>query len=75
MIVYGKTKKKARSQAARSVEGSAQLIQELTAKLSKKTEPTKKNEKGRKFGSYYITGDEWGMKKRPKYEWSAGKQI
>ena len=26
-------------------------------------------------GSYYITGDEWGMKKRPKYEWSAGKQI
>ena len=26
-------------------------------------------------GSYYITGDEWGMKKRPKYEWPAGKQI
>ena len=26
-------------------------------------------------GSYYITGNEWGMKKRPKYEWSAGKQI
>ena len=26
-------------------------------------------------GSYYITGDEWGMKKGPKYEWSAGKQI
>ena len=26
-------------------------------------------------GSYYITGDEWGKKKRPKYEWSAGKQI
>ena len=26
-------------------------------------------------GSYYITGDESGMKKRPKYEWSAGKQI
>ena len=26
-------------------------------------------------GSYYITGDEWGMQKRPKYEWSAGKQI
>ena len=26
-------------------------------------------------GSYYITGDEWGMRKRPKYEWSAGKQI
>ena len=25
-------------------------------------------------GSYYITGDEWGMKKRPKYEWSAGEQ-
>ena len=24
---------------------------------------------------YYITGDEWGKKKRPKYEWSAGKQI
>ena len=23
---------------------------------------------------YYITGDEWGKKKRPKYEWSAGKQ-
>ena len=23
----------------------------------------------------YITGDEWGKKKRPKYEWSAGKQI
>ena len=21
------------------------------------------------------TGDEWGMKKRPKYEWSAGKQF
>ena len=41
-----KAKKKAWSQAARSVEGSAQLIQELTAKLSKKTEPTKKNEKG-----------------------------
>ena len=29
----------------------------------------------KKAGSYYITGDEWGMKKRPKYEWSAGKQI
>ena len=26
-------------------------------------------------GSYYITGDERGKKKRPKYEWSAGKQI
>ena len=24
-------------------------------------------------GSYYITGDEWGKKKRPKYEWSAAK--
>ena len=22
-------------------------------------------------GSYYITNDEWGKKKRPKYEWSA----
>ena len=54
MIVYGKAKKKARSQAARSVEGSAQLIQELTAKLSKKTEPTKKNEKGRKFGCVLV---------------------
>ena len=27
------------------------------------------------LGSYYITGDEWGKKKRPKYKWSAGKQI
>ena len=27
------------------------------------------------FGSYYITGDEWGMKKWPKYKWSAGKKI
>ena len=26
-------------------------------------------------GSYYITGDERGKKKREKYEWSAGKQI
>ena len=26
-------------------------------------------------GSYYITGDEWGKKKRSKYEWSAGKQL
>ena len=24
---------------------------------------------------YYITGDERGMKKWPKYEWSAEKQI
>ena len=28
-----------------------------------------------KNGSYYITGDEWGKKKRAKDEWSAGKQI
>ena len=27
------------------------------------------------LGSHYITGDERGKKKRPKYEWSAGKQI
>ena len=27
------------------------------------------------FGSYYITGDERGKKKRAKYECSAGKQI
>ena len=33
------------------------------------------NSTGSQRGSYYITGDEWGMKKRPKYEWSAGKQI
>ena len=26
-------------------------------------------------GSYYIMDDEWGMKKRPKYEWPAEKQI
>ena len=26
-------------------------------------------------GSYYITGDKRGKKKRAKYEWSAGKQI
>ena len=24
---------------------------------------------------YYVTGDEWGITKRAKYEWSAGKQI
>ena len=27
------------------------------------------------YWSYYITSDEWGKKKRPKYEWPAGKQI
>ena len=26
-------------------------------------------------GSCCITGDKWGKKKIPKYEWSAGKQI
>ena len=26
-------------------------------------------------GSYYITGDERGWKKRPKYEWSVVKQL
>ena len=34
-----------------------------------------KNRRAARTGSYYITGDEWGMKKRAKYEWSAGKQI
>ena len=27
------------------------------------------------FGSYYITGDEWGKKNRLKYVWSAGNKI
>ena len=27
------------------------------------------------LGSYYITGDERGWKKRPKYEWSVVKQL
>ena len=26
-------------------------------------------------GPYYITGDNRGKKKRPKYEWSAVKQL
>ena len=28
-----------------------------------------------KFGELYVTGDERGKKKRPKYEWLAGKQL
>ena len=45
MIVYGKAKKKARSQAARSVEGSAQLIQELTAKFPRKQNQPRRTRK------------------------------